>query len=49
MTIDASTQLISYLGQSDVVVLGAIGVVLLSNIVCSAFLLGGEVLAVAGL
>ena len=49
MTIAASTQLICFLVLSAVVVLGALGVVLLSNIVYSAFLLGGVFLAVAGL
>ena len=49
MTIAASTQLISFLVLSAVIVLGALGVVLLSNIVYSAFLLGGVFLAVAGL
>ena len=49
MTIAASTQLISFLALSAVIVLGALGVVLLSNIVYSAFLLGGVFLAVAGL
>ena len=49
MTIAASTQLICFLVLSSVIVLGALGVVLLSNIVYSAFLLGGVFLAVAGL
>jgi NAD(P)H-quinone oxidoreductase subunit 6 len=49
MTIAASTQLICFLALSAVIVLGALGVVLLSNIVYSAFLLGGVFLAVAGL
>ncbi len=49
MTIAASTQLISFLVLSAVIMLGAPGVVLLSNIVYSAFLLGGVFLAVAGL
>lgn len=49
MTIAASTQLICFLALSAVIVLGAFGVVLLSNIVYSAFLLGGVFLAVAGL
>jgi NAD(P)H-quinone oxidoreductase subunit 6 len=37
MTIAASTQLICFLALSAVIVLGALGVVLLSNIVYSAF------------
>ena len=41
MTIAASTQLICFFALSAVIVLGALGVVLLSNIVYSAFLLGG--------
>jgi len=49
MTIAASTQLICFLALGAVVVIGALGVVLLSNIVYSAFLLGGVFLAVAGL
>ena len=49
MTIAASTQLICFVVLGAVVVLGALGVVLLSNIVYSAFLLGGGFLAVAGL
>ena len=49
MTIAASTQLICFFALSAVIVLGALGVVLLSNIVYSAFLLGGVFLAVAGL
>lgn len=49
MTIAASTQLICFVALAAVVVIGALGVVLLSNIVYSAFLLGGVFLAVAGL
>ena len=49
MTIAASTQLICFLVLGAVVAIGALGVVLLSNIVYSAFLLGGVFMAVAGL
>ena len=49
MTIANSTELICFLLLSLVVVLGSLGVVLLSNIVYSAFLLGGVFMAVAGL
>ena len=49
MTIATSTELICFLVLSAVVVTGALGVVLLSNIVYSAFLLGGVFMAVAGL
>lgn len=49
MTIAASTQLICFVVLAAVVAIGALGVVLLSNIVYSAFLLGGVFLAVAGL
>ena len=49
MTIATTTELICFLVLSAVVVLGALGVVLLSNIVYSAFLLGGVFTAVAGL
>ncbi len=49
MTIATSTELICFLVLSVVVVAGALGVVLLSNIVYSAFLLGGVFMAVAGL
>ena len=41
MTIAGTTELICFLVLSAVVVIGALGVVLLSNIVYSAFLLGG--------
>ena len=41
MSIATTTELICFLVLSAVVVLGALGVVLLSNIVYSAFLLGG--------
>ncbi len=49
MTIAASTQLICFLLLSSVVIIGAIAVVILENIVYSAFLLGGVFMAVAGL
>ncbi|MEB3262619.1 MAG: NADH-quinone oxidoreductase subunit J [Cyanobacteriota bacterium] len=49
MTIAFSTQLICFVALSATVVLGALGVVLLPNIVYSAFLLGGVFLSVAGL
>ena len=49
MTIANSTGLICFLLLSTVVVAGSIAVVLLENIVYSAFLLGGVFMAVAGL
>lgn len=49
MTIASTTQLICFAVLSATVVLGALGVVLLPNIVYSAFLLGGVFLSVAGL
>ena len=49
MTIASSTQLICFTVLSAVVAIGALGVVLLPNIVYSAFLLGGVFLSVAGL
>jgi len=49
MTIAASTQLICFLVLGAVIAIGGLGVVLLSNIVYSAFLLGGVFMAVAGL
>ena len=49
MTIASTTQLICFVALSATVVLGALGVVLLPNIVYSAFLLGGVFLSVAGL
>ncbi len=49
MTIANSTELLCFLVLAAVVVLGGLGVVLLSNIVYSAFLLGGVFMAVAGL
>jgi NAD(P)H-quinone oxidoreductase subunit 6 len=49
MTIASTTELICFLVLSTTLVLGSLGVVLLSNIVYSAFLLGGVFLSVAGL
>jgi NAD(P)H-quinone oxidoreductase subunit 6 len=49
MTIASTTQLICFLVLSVTLVLGSLGVVLLPNIVYSAFLLGGVFLSVAGL
>ncbi len=49
MTIASIAQLISFAALSITLVLGALGVVLLPNIVYSAFLLGGVFLSVAGL
>jgi len=49
MTIANYTELICFLLLASAVVVGSIGVVLLSNIVYSAFLLGGVFMAVAGL
>ncbi|MFO7629066.1 MAG: NADH-quinone oxidoreductase subunit J [Prochlorococcaceae cyanobacterium] len=49
MSIAFSTQLICFIALSATLVLGALGVVLLPNIVYSAFLLGGVFLSVAGL
>ena len=49
MTIAFSTELICFLILSAVIVSGGLAVVLLENIVYSAFLLGGVFMAVAGL
>ncbi len=49
MNISYSTELICFLILSAIIVIGSIGVVLLDNIVYSAFLLGGVFMAVAGL
>lgn len=49
MTIASTTQLICFAVLAATVVFGSLGVVLLPNIVYSAFLLGGVFLAVAGL
>ncbi|MFN9545660.1 MAG: NADH-quinone oxidoreductase subunit J [Cyanobacteriota bacterium] len=49
MTIASSTEQLCFVILSATIVLGSLGVVLLANIVYSAFLLGGVFLAVAGL
>ena len=49
MTIASTIQQVCFLALSATVVLGALGVVLLPNIVYSAFLLGGVFLGVSGL
>lgn len=49
MTIASTTQFICFAALSATLVLGALGVVLLPNIVYSAFLLAGVFLSVAGL
>lgn len=49
MTIATSTEQLCFLILAATIVLGSLGVVLLSNIVYSAFLLGGVFLAVAGI
>ena len=49
MNIATSTELVCFLVLATVVVIGSLGVILLSNIVYSAFLLGGVFMAVAGL
>jgi len=49
MTIASTTQLICFAVLAAGLVIGALGVVLLANIVYSAFLLGGVFLCVAGL
>ena len=49
MSIAVTTQLICFSLLSLVVIIGAVGVVLLENIVYSAFLLGGVFMSVAGL
>lgn len=49
MTIASTTQQVCFLFLATLVVTGALGVVLLPNIVYSAFLLGGVFLSVAGL
>nr|AUG32316.1 NADH dehydrogenase subunit J [Paulinella longichromatophora] len=48
MTISNATQIICFFVLSITVILGSLGVVLLPNIVYSAFLLGGVFLSVAG-
>ena len=49
MTIATSTEIICFLTLGFIVIFGSLGVVLLENIVYSAFLLGGVFMAVAGL
>ncbi|MFN9643630.1 MAG: NADH-quinone oxidoreductase subunit J, partial [Cyanobacteriota bacterium] len=49
MTIATSTEQLCFLILAATIVLGSLGVVLHSNIVYSAFLLGGVFLAVAGI
>ncbi len=49
MSIANSTEIICFVVLGTIVVLGSLGVVLLENIVYSAFLLGGVFMAVAGL
>ena len=49
MNIAASTELICFAILAIVVIIGSLGVILLTNIVYSAFLLGGVFMAVAGL
>ena len=49
MNIANSTELICFVILAAIIISGALGVVLISNIVYSAFLLGGVFMAVAGL
>ena len=49
MSIAVTTQLICFAVLSLIIIVGALGVVLLENIVYSAFLLGGVFMSVAGL
>ena len=49
MNIAASTEQICFIILSLVIISGSLGVVLLNNIVYSAFLLGGVFMSVAGL
>ena len=49
MSIAVSTQIICFSILSLVIIVGALGVILLENIVYSAFLLGGVFMSVAGL
>ena len=49
MNIATSTELICFLVLAAIVIVGSLGVILLTNIVYSAFLLGGVFMAVAGL
>ena len=48
MSIAVTTQIICFSVLSLVVIIGALGVILLENIVYSAFLLGGVFMSVAG-
>ena len=49
MSIAFTTQIICFSVLSLIVIIGALGVILLENIVYSAFLLGGVFMSVAGL
>ncbi len=49
MSIATSTELICFVVLAAIVIIGSLGVILLANIVYSAFLLGGVFMAVAGL
>ena len=49
MDIATSTELICFLILAVIVIVGSLGVILIPNIVYSAFLLGGVFMAVAGL
>tara|TARA_Y100001970_G_C14258511_1_gene877500 strand:- start:2166 stop:2771 length:606 start_codon:yes stop_codon:yes gene_type:complete len=49
MDIALSTQFICFVILSSVIIIGSLGVVLIANIVYSAFLLGGVFLSVAGI
>ena len=49
MSLAVPTQIICFSVLSLVVIIGALGVILLENIVYSAFLLGGVFMSVAGL
>ncbi len=49
MNIGSSTEIVCFLILGATIILGSLGVVLLENIVYSAFLLGGVFMAVAGL
>ena len=49
MNIAASTEQICFLILSSIIIAGSLGVVLINNIVYSAFMLGGVFLSVAGL
>ncbi len=49
MNIATTTEFICFISLSAIVIVGSLGVILLANIVYSAFLLGGVFMAVAGL